>query len=101
MDGIGLIKIIKTISFNYRAHQEPVVALDAVKHELYKLTQGKHQTVQEYYDTFKNMVNVNAELGAEVGHDLGLEEILVTEDGATVESLTNAQIKDYSDTGKG
>jgi hypothetical protein len=100
-DGIGLIKIIKSISFNYRAHQEPVVALDAVKYELYKLTQEKHQTVQEYYDTFKNMVNVNAELGAKIGGNLGLLEILAMEAGTTVESLTSAETAEYSTRGKG
>ena len=60
-DGIGLIKIIKSISFNYRAHQEPVVALDAVKLELYKLTQDKHQTVQEYYDRVLRHVQEHGE----------------------------------------
>jgi hypothetical protein len=76
------------------------VALDAVKDELYKLTQEKHQTVQEYYNTFKNMVNVNAELGAEIGHDLGLLEILAMEAGTTVESLTSAETAEYSTRGK-
>jgi hypothetical protein len=99
-DGIGLIKIIKSISFNYRAHQEPAVALDAEKYKLYKLTQNKHRTVQEYYDTFKNMVNINAELGAEIGRDLGLLEILATEAGVTVESLTSDEKAEYSTRGK-
>jgi hypothetical protein len=76
------------------------VALDAVKHELYKLIQDKHQTVQEYYDTFKNMVNVNADLGAEVGRDLGILEILAMEAGTTVESLTSAETAEYSTRGK-
>jgi hypothetical protein len=99
-DGIGLIKIIKSISFNYRAHQEPIVALDAVKYELYKHIQDKHQMVQEYYDTFKNMGNVNAELGAEVGCDLGILDILAMEAGVTVESLTSDEKAKYSTRGK-
>jgi len=75
-NGIGVLIIIKAISFSYRAHQEPVVALDAVKHEFFKLVQGKYQLVQDYYDTIMNMVNVNKELGAEVGKDIRLVEIV-------------------------
>jgi hypothetical protein len=46
------------------------------------------------------MVNINAELGAEIGRDLGLLEILAMEAGTTVESLTSAKTAEYSTRGK-
>ena len=97
---IGLIKIIKAISFNYQAHQEPVVALDSIKVEFYKLFQGKHQSVQEYYDTYKNMVKVNHELGAKVGLDKGLLEIIAVENNKTVTGLSSTEADDYTKAGQ-
>ena len=97
-DAIGIVRIIKTISFNYRAHQEPVVAIDAVKHEFFKLCQGKHQSVQEFYGTFKNVVKVNEELGAEIGRDKGISDIIAQENSNT--TPTEAEKTQYSNEGK-
>ena len=97
-DAIGIVQIIKSISFNYRAHQEPVVAINAVKHDFFKLCQGKYQSVQEFCDDFKNMVKVNKELGAKIGWDKGISDIIAQENNKT--SMMDAEKTQYSNKGK-
>ena len=64
------------------------------------MAQGKYQSVQEYYDSYKNMVKVNEEPGSKIGRDKGLLEIISQENSKTVDKLTDPEKIAFSDEGK-
>ncbi|MCP4749237.1 MAG: hypothetical protein GY874_24340, partial [Desulfobacteraceae bacterium] len=49
-DVITLQKILQSVNLSYRSSEEPVKTIWQAKTDFIKLRQGKHQTVQEYYE---------------------------------------------------
>ena len=77
-DVIQLYKILQSVNFSYRSNQEPILTMWNAKADFIKLRQQKQQTVQEYYERFIAMRDVNETLGNNMHDDLGFVEVCQT-----------------------
>jgi hypothetical protein len=71
-DSIGLLENIRTVMFQFQAQRYAPLALHEVKRRFYTFTQDKHSMCQQYYETFKNNVEVLEYCGGTIGDDPGL-----------------------------
>ena len=62
-DGLGLLKVIKTITYTFEERRYLFDAVYEVKEEFYSMRQGKYESLQKYYERFKNQVEVMIEVG--------------------------------------
>ena len=58
--------------FQFQAQRYATLALHEAKHHFYTFMQDKHTTVQQYYETFKNNVDVIEYCGGTIRDDPGL-----------------------------
>lgn len=77
-DGIGLIKLIKTMLFNFQNNEHLAAAIHAAKRRFYTFSQQK-LTCREYFERFKNIVEVIESNGARIGDDDHLMQSYLTE----------------------
>jgi len=91
LDGIELLKTIRNIAFSYKTHDHPVVAMHSFKYDMYRLSQSKHQTTQDFYDSFVNMVNVNESIGNNIGTDDGMLMHIMGIQNVNYDTATPAQ----------
>lgn len=100
-DLIGLLEGLERVSFRYgKISQEPVYSLFLAKRDFYRLKQQKHENVQEYYDRFEALKDVNESLGIRIHDDLGVLEIIAREKGTGVGALTSDELKEYQKEGQ-
>jgi hypothetical protein len=65
-DGLELLRVIKTITYTFEDRRYLGDALLDVKEEFYRMHQGKHESLQKYYERFMNQVDVMNEVGVSV-----------------------------------
>ena len=89
-DGLGLLKAIKLLVFNYQTETTflPHAMHEAVR-QFYICHQGKHETVQAYYKKFENLVGVIESGNGSIGHHPSIQAMFV--DGKVDENKHNAQ----------
>ena len=75
-DVISLRKILQSVNFSYRSSEEPIKTMWQAKVDFIKLRQQKHQSVQEYYEKFMALKEVNDTLNINVYDDPGLVDII-------------------------
>ena len=88
-DVIQLYKILQSVNFSYRSNQEPILTMWNAKADFIKLRQQKQQTVQEYYERFIAMRDVNETLGNNIHDDLGFVEVIAKENGEDPSTLAD------------
>jgi len=87
-DGIELLKLVKTVCYNYQNQAFKQHALVRAKNRFIGFKQGK-LSVQEYYDQFQNQIDVLKAVGAVCGPDTAVmqeiagEGVTLTDDHAT------------------
>ena len=62
-DGIYLLRIIKQLTYSFEDRHKLSDALCDVMEGFYKLRQGDHEMLQDYYEQFKSHVGVMDEVG--------------------------------------
>jgi len=97
LDGIELLRTIRNIAFSYKTHDHPVVALHSFKYDLYRLSQSRYQTTQDFYDSFVNMVTVNESIGNNIGTDEGMLMHVMKIQNVNYDTATSAQRKAAAD----
>eukprot|EP00978_Attheya_sp_CCMP212_P022804 scaffold68590_cov31-Attheya_sp.AAC.1 len=66
-DGLGLLKTIKDIVFDFQSQKYIFHALHVAIRRAFFLVQGKHMTTQAYMDMFQNVINVVDHTGGSFG----------------------------------
>lgn len=79
-DGVELLKLVKTISFNFQSQKYLHQAVHEAKRRFYTQYQGKTATAQEYLEQFKNHVDVLKHVGAVIGPDTSIVNQIAKED---------------------
>jgi predicted RNA-binding protein associated with RNAse of E/G family len=90
-DAIALLENIRTVMFQFQAQRYATLALHEAKRRFYTFTQDKHSTVQQYYETFKNNIDVIEYCGGKIGDDPGLIDAELVRMNCTTASATPAQ----------
>ena len=91
---VDLLKIIKTEMFTFQTQKYGPQAMHEAKRRFYMLRQDKHTSVQQYYETFTNTVEVIEHCGGGIGtdHSLVTEMLGGTDRAITSEAaMTNAE----------
>ena len=99
-DMLTLYKILQSVNFSYRSSQEPILTMWNAKVDFIKLRQQKHQTVQEYFERFIAMRDVNETLGNNIHDDLGFADVIARERGENPSTLTDDQKTTYMEEGR-
>jgi Reverse transcriptase (RNA-dependent DNA polymerase)/Zinc knuckle len=68
-DSIGLLKNIRTVMFQFQSQRYGPLALHEAKRRFYLYTQDKNTSCQQYYETFRNNVEVIEYCGGAMGTD--------------------------------
>jgi hypothetical protein len=69
---IELLKVIKTEMFTFQTQKYGPQALHEAKRRFYMMRQDKHTSVQQYYESFTNTVEVIEHCGGDIGTDRSL-----------------------------
>ena len=72
-DGIELLKLVKTVCYNFEENRFPADALLDVKETFYRMAQGRNESLQHYYERFKNQLAVMDEVGINITDDAMVE----------------------------
>ena len=97
---IQLYKILQSVNFSYRSNQEPILTMWNAKADFIKLRQQKQQTVQEYYERFIAMRDVNETLGNNIHDDLGFVEVIAKKNGEDPSTLADNKKTEYIEQGR-
>jgi hypothetical protein len=65
-DGIALLTIIKVLTYSFEERCKLADALSEIKEAFYTFRQGKHMSLQRYYELFLNHVEVLDEVGVTI-----------------------------------
>lgn len=79
-DGIALLKIIKAITYTYEEKRKQSDALDEITESFYKLKQGKHMSLQKYYELFMSNVEVLDQVGVNIAAEGLIKEVAKAHD---------------------
>ena len=71
-NSIELLKIIKTIAFNFQSQKNLPHALHEAKRRFYTLIQTRNMTTQAYLELFQNTVDVIEHTGGSIGIEPGI-----------------------------
>jgi hypothetical protein len=77
-DGLGLLKAIKDLVYNFQSQKYLPHALHESKRRFYFCVQGRHTTTSAYLEQFQNVVDVIGHSGGSIGDDPGILEALAT-----------------------
>ena len=90
-DGLGLLRAIKTTTYQFESRQYPPHALHTAKRRFFLCSQGKATTVASHYETFRNMVEIINQSGGSLGSDEATKKIIAKEEKLQWDSLTHEQ----------
>jgi hypothetical protein len=74
-DGIGLLVIIKTLTYTFEERRKLADALCEIKEMFYSFSQGKHTSLQRYHELFLGQVDVLEEVGVTIADESLTESI--------------------------
>jgi hypothetical protein len=87
-DGIGLLGLIKVITFNFQSQKYLPHSLHDAKKCFYTWSQGR-SSAQAFLEQFQNIVDVIEHCGGHIGHDSGL--IKLVSDGTSKPAIVGAK----------
>ena len=91
-DGLGLLKIIKGVAFQFQSQKYLPHALHEALKRYYNCQQGKFSTTQVYLEHFRNVIAVVTESGGSIaGHD-GVLSTVIDEGGTLIENMTDIEL---------
>ncbi len=86
-DGIGLLKAIKSLTFNFQSQKFLPHSIHETKRRFYMFSQGKMSTVA-YHEQFLNLVEVLDTIKANIGVEPGIQAMVAKEKNKAVADLT-------------
>jgi len=92
-DGIGLLKAIKSIVYNFQDQKYLPEALFEANRRFYSCNQGK-DSAQDYHTQFQNTVDVIEHCGGQIGNDPGIVAAVARDLGHT--DLSTIDPAEYS-----
>lgn len=92
LDGLGLLRILRSVMQNYQDKKYGPLASFQVKRQFFGYRQHENQSTRDYYEGFKSMARVLETIQATVGPDPGTVK-LVAKAGDSV-SVTAANAKE-------
>ena len=92
-DSLGLIKVIKQLSYNSESQKYELQLLYEATKQFYNCRQEPRMTAQIYLERFNNALDVVEYCGGTVGVDKGLIAKLATARGEDIATLTSLQLK--------
>ena len=87
-DVLGLYKLLQSANFSYTNNKEPIMAMWKVIADFVKIKQQKGQTVNDYYERFKTMYEVNKSLSTSIYDHLGMGAIIAPEKNINLNAMT-------------
>jgi hypothetical protein len=93
-DGIGLLKAIKDVVFNFQSQKYLPHALHESTRRFYLCQQARHVTTTTYLEQFQNVVDVVEHSGGGVGHHPGIVKQIAQEKGKAVGAVTEEEKKE-------
>ena len=78
-DGLALLRIVKSICFNFQDQKYVPQSIYEAKQRFYSLKQGRHETVAQYYDKYQNNVQVLEQCSATIGNETGVRNMVCKE----------------------
>ncbi|KAI2493199.1 hypothetical protein MHU86_21348 [Fragilaria crotonensis] len=96
-DGLGLLKLVKGIAFQFQSQKYLPHALHEALKRYYNCSQGKFASAQAYLEHFQNVIAVVTESGGSIAGHEGIENIIIGEEGYDRESMTEAQANEVKD----
>jgi hypothetical protein len=94
-DLIELYKILLTVNFSYTHSEEPIMSMWKAKSDFVKIRQAKGQTVNEYFERFIALRDVNDTLKATVYDDMGLADVIAIEQEKDFSTMTQVEIDQF------
>jgi hypothetical protein len=79
-NGIGLLVIIKTLTYTFEERRKHADALSEIKEMFYSFKQGRYMPLQRYYELFVGQIEVLEEVGVTLA-DNGLVESIAASKG--------------------
>ena len=73
--------MLQNVNFSYQNNQELILLVFTAKSDLMCLWQSTHQSVQDYYEKFMALKEVNESVKNSIHEDPGLLELVVKEHG--------------------
>jgi hypothetical protein len=89
-DGLGLLKAIKDLVYNFQSQKYLPHALHESKRRFYFCTQGRTTTISAYLEQFQNVVDVIEHSGGSVGNDPGILAALAAEKKQAIAEMSTA-----------
>ena len=89
-DGLGLLRAIKDMSFNFQSQKYVSQALHEAKKNFYKFGQY-NMTPSAYLESFQNLVDVIEHCGGTIGLEPGIQKALAVERGEDLAAITAAE----------
>jgi hypothetical protein len=93
-DGIGLLKAIKDVVFNFQSQKYLPHALHESTRRFYLCQQARHVTTTAYLEQFQNVVDVVEHSGGGIGHHPGIVKQVAHEKGKTMATVTEEDRKE-------
>eukprot|EP00978_Attheya_sp_CCMP212_P006553 scaffold15183_cov61-Attheya_sp.AAC.2 len=90
-DGLGLLKAIKDLVYNFQSQKYLPQALHKSTCRFYICVQGKHMTTQVYMENFQNIIDIIEHSGGVIGYEPGVIQALADEQGIDVNAATIAE----------
>eukprot|EP00956_Cyclotella_meneghiniana_P012790 scaffold18188_cov20-Cyclotella_meneghiniana.AAC.2 len=89
-----MYKILQNVNFSYRSSQEPMMTIWNALYDFVTIRQHPNQSVQEYYEKFSNLKEVNTSLGINIHAHMGAITEIAKEKGLDPDNLTDSQKDD-------
>ena len=89
-DGLQLLIAIKDLMFNVQEQKYEPLSIHLAKRQFFLLSQGRN-TVDEYYEQFKNQTDVLSHIGAGIGDDDAIIKQVLHSQGINIDDTTDEQ----------
>jgi hypothetical protein len=90
-DGVGLLRIIKDVTYHFQSQKALGQSLHEAERRFYIFSQGRHVTCQTYFEQFQNLVDVITHCGGAIGYSPAMESLIAEERNKEVDQLTAAE----------
>ena len=87
-DGLGLLTILKGISFHFQSQKYACHSFHDALKRYYNCTQGRYATTQAYMEHFQNLMDVVVQCGGSIDGHKGIKDAIIKERETTRDALT-------------
>ena len=100
-DGLGLLKLVKSIAFQFQSQKYLPHALHEALKRYYNCSQGKYASTNAYLEHFQNVVAVVTESGGSIAGHKGVEDLVLAEMNVERANMTDEEEKQMKEKATG